>query len=102
TPAPESSPPLPLTSSAPGGLADVASRQGSRPIGNSMFGPSCGSLIAFGRGIFGSRPRCRMNTRFGASAKTNSPAPQVQLASPGSELIGFGQLETMSEGRGGE
>ncbi|PYR69884.1 MAG: hypothetical protein DMF88_04595 [Acidobacteria bacterium] len=58
TPTSESSPTLPFTSSAPGGDADVASRHGRRPIGNSMFGPSCGSLIAFGRWMFGSNPRC--------------------------------------------
>ena len=61
-----------------------------------MFGPSCGSLIVFGRSMFGSRPRCRMNTRFGVSAKTPSPAPHVHLARPGSELIGFGQSLTIS------
>src|SRR5258705_12026035 len=37
-----------------------------------------------------------MNTWFGVSANTYSPAPEVQFARPGSWLIGFGQLGTIS------
>jgi hypothetical protein len=75
---------------------EVASRQGSRPIGNSRFGPSCGSGIVFGRWMFGSSPRCRMNTRFGLSANTLWPAPHVHLSLPGRPEMGFGQFGTIS------
>ncbi len=52
----------------------VASRHGRRPIGNSMLGAS---FVVFGRFRFGSSPRCSTKTRFGLSANTLWPAPNV-------------------------
>src|SRR6266478_2697601 len=46
--------------------------------------------------MFGNSPRCRMKTRFGLSAKTPCPAPQVHFSLPGKLEIGFGQFGTTS------
>jgi hypothetical protein len=71
----------------------VASRHGSRPIGNSTLGAI---LVFFGRSISGSMPRCRTNTRLGVSANTPWPAPHVHLPTPGTLDSGFGQSITFS------
>ena len=58
----------------PGRLAEVASRHGRRPIGNSMLGAI---FVVCGRFRFGSSPRWSTKTRLGLSANTLCPAPNV-------------------------
>ena len=80
-PAPFSHASMPPSASWPvppfeGGLAVVASRHGSRPIGNWRFGPSCGRLIVLGRPSAGSSPRCRTKMRFGTLGEHALPGAE--------------------------
>src|SRR6185295_7916567 len=82
----------------PGGLDTVASRHGSRPMGKKMLGAVSVSFFVAGALMFGSSPRWRTKIRFGLSANTLWPAPNVQPSWPDSVDRSFGQSATLSYG----